>query len=85
MAALMESTYFTCTLGEARRWKEKHPERTTFTNVIDLIDRQATDSAPQAALGFADIGEHNLDSQSEVLINCYGAWLTQYSDLLPHI
>src|SRR5687768_15039409 len=55
MSGLVQPTYFTCTLGEASRWKETHPKSRSFSTVIDLIDRQAADNPQLPAVGFSNI------------------------------
>ncbi|KAF7563552.1 hypothetical protein G7046_g567 [Stylonectria norvegica] len=52
----VELNYFTCTLGEAIRWKRSLdvPGVEPFATVIDLIDRQAQLQPNSPALGFAN-------------------------------
>ncbi|KAF4961158.1 hypothetical protein FGADI_394 [Fusarium gaditjirri] len=50
---MADANYFTCTLGEAARLKQKDDKAKTWTTVVELIDDQAERNPDAPALGFA--------------------------------
>lgn len=53
---VVQPNYFTCTLGEAARWKAQavEPTQESYETIIELIDGQARRRPQSPALGFAD-------------------------------
>ncbi|KAK0390625.1 hypothetical protein NLU13_0129 [Sarocladium strictum] len=63
----VEPNYFTCTLGEASRWKEMHPDSRSFSSVIDLVDKQAQDHPQLPAVGFSVIERIQVEPRESYL------------------
>ncbi|TPX16274.1 uncharacterized protein E0L32_003923 [Thyridium curvatum] len=65
--AAPELTYFTCTLGQAAKWKQTNPR--TFDTINHLLDEQAKYTPESLAVGFSHIKESTEDDPYPVKLN----------------
>lgn len=85
MGGNLEPNYFTCTLGEAQRWKSKHNDSKAFDNVIDLIDRQAKEFPDLPAIGFSDLeGSTSSDCRTHYALRIDDLTNTYHRQIVPH-
>ncbi|KAK7423390.1 hypothetical protein QQZ08_009067 [Neonectria magnoliae] len=65
---MVEPNYFTCTLGEAARWKHQQTDSTkrSFNTIIGLVTEQARLRPQAPALNFADFNSESSASKSPI-------------------